>query len=77
MDQVIKDLAKKYKISVFEVEQIIKSQFSFVKNVIEQGDFKSVRLKHLGLFTVKKNRLKYYKDGGRRKEGSESESEDV
>ena len=73
MDKIVKELAKKYKLTVFEVEQIVKSQFRFIKNVIEDGDFKSVRLKHLGLFTVKKNRLKYYKDGGRRKEGSESE----
>jgi len=73
MDKIVKALAKKYNLTAFEVEQIVKSQFSFIKNVIEEGDFKSVRLKHLGLFTVKKNRLKYYKDGGRRKEGSESE----
>ena len=67
MDEVIKKLAKKYSLSVLEVEQIVKSQFRFVKETIEAGDFKSVRLKHLGLFTVKKNRLNYYKDGGRRK----------
>lgn len=67
MDKVIKSLAKKYGVSTFEVEQMVKSQFSFVKNVVEAGEFKSVRLKHLGLFTVKKNRLSYYKDGGRKK----------
>ena len=37
---------------------------------IEKGKFESTRLKHLGMFTVKKNRLKHYKDGGRRKKGS-------
>lgn len=75
MEKIIKTLAKKYNLSEFEIEHIVKTQFRFVKSVIEEGDFKSVRLKHLGLFTVKKNRLNYYKDGGRRKE--EREGEDV
>ena len=75
MEKIIKTLAKKYNLSEFEIEHIVKTQFRFVKGVIEEGDFKSVRLKHLGLFTVKKNRLNYYKDGGRRKE--EREGEDV
>lgn len=75
MEKIIKTLAEKYNLSEFEIEHIVKTQFRFVKGVIEEGDFKSVRLKHLGLFTVKKNRLNYYKDGGRRKE--EREGEDV
>tara|TARA_B110000902_G_scaffold146091_1_gene168535 strand:- start:175 stop:402 length:228 start_codon:yes stop_codon:yes gene_type:complete len=75
VEKIIKTLAKKYNLSEFEIEHIVKTQFRFVKSVIEEGDFKSVRLKHLGLFTVKKNRLNYYKDGGRRKE--EREGEDV
>jgi nucleoid DNA-binding protein len=74
MDEIIKKLAKKYDLSPFEVEHIVKSQFRFVKETMEAGDFKSVRLKHLGLFTVKKNRFKYYKDGRREKE---CEGEDV
>ena len=75
MEKIIKTLAEKYNLSEFEIEHIVKTQFRFVKGVIEEGDFKSVRLKHLGLFTVKKNRLNYYKDGGRRK--AEREGEDV
>lgn len=74
MEEVVKKLARKYGLSVFEIEHIIKTQFRFVKQTMEQGYFKSVRLKHLGLFIVKKNRLNYYKDGGRRKE---CEGEDV
>ena len=68
MDKIIKKLAAKYNISEFKADLIIKSQFAVVKNCIEKGDFKSVRLKHLGMFTVKKNRFKYYKDGRRKKE---------
>ena len=67
MDQLIKKLAKKYKLSEFRIELIIKSQFGLLKKVIEDGDFESTRLKHLGMFTVKKNRFKYYKNGRRQK----------
>lgn len=72
MDKIIKKLAKKYGISEFKTELIVKSQFGLLKQTIEEGDFESVRLKHLGMFTVKKNRFKYYKNG-RRKKGSSSE----
>ena len=68
MDKLIKHLSKKYKLSEFRVELIIKSQFGLLKEVIEKGDFESTRLKHLGMFTVKKNRFKYYKNG--RKKGT-------
>ena len=68
MDKLIKELSKKYNLSEFKIELIVKSQFGLLKEVIEDNDFKSIRLKHLGMFTVKKNRFKYYKDGGRKKE---------
>lgn len=68
MDKIIKKVAKKYGISEFKAELIITSQFTLLKKVIEEGDFKSTRLKHLGIFAVKKNRFKYYKDGRRKKE---------
>ena len=70
MDKLIKKLAKKHNLTEFKIELIIKAQFGLLKNVIEKGKFESTRLKHLGMFTVKKNRLKHYKDGGRRKKGS-------
>ena len=70
MDKLIKELSKKYEISEFKIELIVKSQFGLLKEVIEKGDFDSVRLKLLGMFAVKKNRFKYYKDGRRGKEGS-------
>jgi len=70
VDKIIKKLAKKYNLSEFKIELIIKSQFSLLKNTVEEGDFKSTRLKHLGMFTVKKNRFKYYKDGKRQESKS-------
>ena len=72
MERIIKKLAKKYGISEFKAELIVKSQFGLLKESIESGDFKSVRFKHLGMFTVKKNRFKYYKNG-RRKKGTSGE----
>ena len=68
MDKLVKKLAKKFKLSEFKTELIIKSQFGLLKKVIEEGDFESTRLKHLGMFTVKKNRFKYYTNGRRKKE---------
>ena len=67
MDKLIKKLAKKYNLTEFKTELVIKSQFGLLKNVIENSNFKSVRLKHLGMFSVKKHRFKYYKDGKKRK----------
>lgn len=71
MDKLIKKLAKKYNLSEFKTELIVKSQFGLLKEVIEEGDFEATRLKHLGMFTVKKNRFKYYKNG-RREKGTSS-----
>tara|TARA_R110001599_G_scaffold268043_1_gene468929 strand:+ start:808 stop:1014 length:207 start_codon:yes stop_codon:yes gene_type:complete len=68
VDKLVKKLAKKFKLSEFKTELIIKSQFGLLKKVIEEGDFESTRLKHLGMFAVKKNRFKYYKNGRRKKE---------
>ncbi len=70
MEKIIKKLAKKYNISEFKTDLIVKSQFGLLKDAVEQGDFESVRLKHLGIFTVKKNRFNYYKNGRRKKENN-------
>lgn len=63
MDKIIKKLAKKYNVSEFKIDLIVKSQFKLLKNIIEQGDFETIRAKHIGMFAVKKNRFKYYKNG--------------
>jgi len=74
VDKLIKQLAKKYDISEFKVDLIVKSQFKVLKDIISDGDFKSLRLKHIGMFTVKKNRFKYYKNG-RKKPGRTREED--
>jgi nucleoid DNA-binding protein len=63
VEEIIKKLASKYNISEFKTDLIVKAQFGLLKEAVESGEFKSVRLKHLGIFTVKKNRFNYYKDG--------------
>ena len=68
MDKIIKKLAKKHNLSEFKVDLIVKSQFKLLKDIVESGNFESMRLKHIGMFTVKKNRFKYYKNG--RKKGT-------
>jgi len=67
VDKIIKKLAKKYSISEFKIDLIVKSQFKLLKDTIEQGNFETVRAKHIGMFAVKKNRFKYYKNGKKEK----------
>lgn len=50
-------LAIKYNLSEEVIERVIRSEFEFVRDTIEQGEFESVRLHHLGVFGVKKKRL--------------------
>ena len=56
---IIKQLAAKYNLEEEEVEKAVYWQFRFVKKIMEQGNFESVRLRRLGKFQVNKNRLKY------------------
>tara|TARA_R110001583_G_scaffold149717_1_gene301811 strand:- start:246 stop:452 length:207 start_codon:yes stop_codon:yes gene_type:complete len=67
VDKLIKKLSKKHGLSEFKVELIIKSQFGLLKESIENGEFKALRVKHFGMFAVKKNRFKYYKNGTKNK----------
>ena len=38
MDKIIKKLAKKYKLSEFKIDLIVKSQFGLLKNTIENDN---------------------------------------
>ena len=58
-EEIIEHLANKYGLSFEEVEDIINHQFKFVSDVIEKGDFDTVRLPYFGKFTVNKNRVKH------------------
>lgn len=53
MDKIYKILADKYKLDSEVIEKIVRSEFLFVKDTIEQGELESVHLHHLGKWGVK------------------------
>jgi len=55
--KLIETLAEKYEIPFFVAESIVKSQFKFVQDKMEQGECAKVRLHHFGVFKVKPKRL--------------------
>ena len=54
---LIEQLAEKYDLPDFVIESIVKSQFKFVQDKIEEGECAKVRLHHFGVFKVKPKRL--------------------
>lgn len=56
LNKLIKEIAEKHNVPQALVEAIIKSQFKFVKQIIEKGECESIRLKYLGIFGVTKYR---------------------
>ena len=54
---ILDKLAKEYDLPEYVVESIVKSQFKFVQNRIEEGKCAKVRLHHFGVFKVKPKRL--------------------
>ena len=59
MDKQIRIMQHLYpKIDSEVVEKIIRSQFLFVKDAMEQGEYQTIMLQYLGKFAVKTTRLK-------------------
>jgi hypothetical protein len=54
-----KILAAKYNLPVSVVVEICRSEFLYVNKIINEGKFESIRLAHLGIFGVKRFRIKY------------------
>ena len=54
---LIEQLAEKYDLPDFVIESIVKSQFKFVQDKMEEGECAKVRLHHFGVFKVKPKRL--------------------
>ena len=50
-------LAKQYDLPFFVVESMVKSQFKFIQDKMEEGECAKVRLHHFGVFKVKPKRL--------------------
>jgi len=58
-NEIIYKLATKYNLPISKVEEIVNSQFKFVKNVMTEGSFEAVRLPYFGKFSAKKERIKH------------------
>ncbi|KKM25750.1 hypothetical protein LCGC14_1591830 [marine sediment metagenome] len=57
--RIYRTLAKKYGITMAEVDLAVSSQFSLVRKVIKAGNFEQIRLPFFGRFWVKAARKKY------------------
>jgi nucleoid DNA-binding protein len=69
MKKVIEQLMKSNQdLSKVAIEAIVDSQFKFVRETMKQGEFKSVRLRYLGIFGVKQGRLNYINENMRKSE---------
>lgn len=64
MDNTIQLLAVKYNLEEDIVNKIVRSQFEFVKDTMEEGEFESVHLHYFGKFCIKPNRLKMLLENG-------------
>lgn len=63
-NEIILEIAKKFKISELEAERIIDSQFKCVTNIVNEKADKTIQLIYLGKFTPNryKNFIKYQND---------------
>lgn len=61
MDDIVRQLSVKYNLPEEIVNKIIRSQFEFVKDTMEEGEFEAVHLHYFGKFGVKKG-AKYWKE---------------
>ena len=62
MKEFYKEKAEELGLSVDEVEKACRSQFKFVRSVMEKGDDDSVRLQYLGLLRVRPGRRETIKN---------------
>lgn len=62
MEDLIPIIADKLNLDEDLVEKVVRSQFKFVKDVIESGEMESIHLAYLGKFAIKPNRLDYLPD---------------
>lgn len=59
MDSIISKVAQELNLDEELVEKVVRSQFNFTKEVMEEGNMDSVHLAYFGKFAVKPNRLDY------------------
>ena len=56
--EIILLLATKHNLPIKTVEKIVGHQFKYVKKIMEEGDFETIRLPYFGKFSVKPGRIK-------------------
>tara|TARA_R100000781_G_C4069404_1_gene123937 strand:+ start:246 stop:443 length:198 start_codon:yes stop_codon:yes gene_type:complete len=57
MDRVIKKLAEEYNLPEQVIESIVRSQFKFVCDKMQDDECLKIRLHHFGVFKIKPKRL--------------------
>ena len=58
-EELIYSLANKYNLPISKIEEIVTHQFKFIKQVMQKGDFESIRLPYFGKFSAKKERIRH------------------
>ena len=57
MEEIIKQLAKEYELPEPVIESIVRSQFKFVCDKMQDDECLRIRLHHFGVFKIKPKRL--------------------
>tara|TARA_Y100001968_G_C19379363_1_gene729438 strand:+ start:1314 stop:1511 length:198 start_codon:yes stop_codon:yes gene_type:complete len=57
MDRIIKKLAEEYNLPEQVIESIVRSQFKFVCDKMQDDECLKIRLHHFGVFKIKPKRL--------------------
>jgi nucleoid DNA-binding protein len=61
LNKIYKELALKHGLDERVIEHIVRSQFSFLKEVMNQGEYKCLLLPKFGKFYVKPKRVEHIK----------------
>ena len=79
VDKIIKSISLYYRIPVKDVEDMVKSQFAFVREVIESAErdkedtFLTVKLPMFGKFVAKKNMIQHIINSKNKRDGIKSD----
>ena len=60
VDKLIKEVATKFNLKISEADRIITSQFKFLCNEMQTGNFETIMLHHLGKFTVSEKKKRFW-----------------
>lgn len=58
MDNIIEKIARKMNLDSEIIERIVRSEFRFVAETMQQGTFESVHLHYWGKYAIKPNAIK-------------------